>query len=165
MTALKRIWRGIDSAFEAFALLCLTTCVLVVLWQVFGRQVLGDSPSWSEEVARILMVWTGFLATAIGFREGSHIAITFIVDRMPKIAQLVIGRLIQLMVLIFAVYLVVQGAQFTSDASAATLPGTGWPRSVVYVIMPVAGVMIGAYTILQAAGVQTHRHDEPAEME
>jgi TRAP-type C4-dicarboxylate transport system permease small subunit len=160
MTILKRLWRGLDSVFEALCLFCLTAVLFVVLWQIFGRQVLGNTPTWSEETARVLLVWIGFLMAALGFREGAHIAITFIVERFPRVLRRAVDWMVPLLTLLFGLYLIVQGAQFTADARFATLPGTGLPRSILYVVMPVAGFMICLYTVLQVLGVSTQRYIE-----
>ncbi|AKS36130.1 TRAP transporter small permease [Mycolicibacterium goodii] len=158
MTILNQIWRGLDTVFEALVLLCLSAVLLVVLWQVWDRQVLGSTPGWTEETARILMVWIGFLMTALGFREGAHIALTFVVDRVPPPARRIVEWLTPLLSLLFGVYLIYQGIQFAAATRFATLPGTGLPRSVLYVVLPVAGVMICLYTVLQIFGVKTQRY-------
>lgn len=164
MTILKRVWRGVDTAFEALVLLCLTAVLFVVLWQVFARQVLGSTPGWSEETARLLMVWIGFLMTALGFREGAHIALTFVVNRFPPALRRVVLWLSPLLAVLFGLYLVYQGVQFAAATRFATLPGTGLPRSVLYVVLPVAGLMICFYTILQIFGVSTQRYlDTPTD--
>lgn len=160
---IRRIWRTIDAAFEAFTVSCLVAVVFVLLWQVFGREILGSSPTWSEETARVLLVWIGFLAAALGFREGSHIAITFIVDRLPAPLRRGVEWSITGLVLLFGLYLIFQGSQFVADTRHATLPGTGLPRSVLYVAMPLAGFMIVLYTVLQIAGVTTARFAEETE--
>ncbi|GAB3453546.1 TRAP transporter small permease [Actinophytocola sediminis] len=160
---IRRIWRGIDAAFEGFTVSCLVAVVLILLWQVFSREILADSPTWSEETARVLLVWIGFLAAAIGFREGSHIAITFIVDRFPEPLRRGVEWLTIGLVVLFGLYLIVQGSQFVADTRHATLPGTGLPRSVLYVAMPLAGFMIVLYMVLRLAGVDTARFREETE--
>lgn len=160
---IRRVWRTIDAAFEGFTVSCLVAVTFVLLWQIFSREILGDSPSWSEETARVLLVWIGFLAGAIGFRERSHIAITFIVDRFPELLRRGVEWLIIGLVLLFGLYLIVQGSEFAIDTRHATLPGTGLPRSVLYIAMPLAGFMIVLYTVLQMVGVDTARFGEETE--
>jgi TRAP-type C4-dicarboxylate transport system permease small subunit len=158
--AFHRAWRAVDLVFEIFCILCLVATLLIVLWQVLSRELLSNSPSWSEESARILLVWIGFLGATIGFREGAHIAVTFLVDKFPAMLQAVIDRGIQVLLIGFGLFLVIQGTQFVIDARMATLPGTGLPRSVSYLMMPVAGAMVILYTVLQAFGVSTKRYVE-----
>lgn len=160
---IRRVWRAIDAAFEAFTVCCLVAVVFVLLWQIFGREILGSSPTWSEETARVLLVWIGFLAAALGFREGSHIAITFVVDRFPGPLRRGVEWFIIGLVLLFGLYLIVQGFQFAIDTQNATLPGTGLPRSMLYVAMPPAGVMIVLYTSLRIAGVNPARFGQESE--
>lgn len=161
----RRTWRAVDAVFEVLCILCLVATLLIVLWQVFSREVLSNSPSWSEESARILLVWIGFLGATIGFREGAHIAVTFLVDKFPGRLRAVIDRLVQVLLLGFGLFLIVQGTQFVIDARMATLPGTGLPRSVSYLMMPVTGVMVVLYTTLQAFGVSTKRYSESDEID
>jgi TRAP-type C4-dicarboxylate transport system permease small subunit len=40
----------------------------------------------------------------------------------------------------------------------STLPATKLPNSALYVVMPLTGVMICAYSILQLMGIDTTRH-------
>ena len=162
---LERSWRAVDTVFEAFAVLCLIATLLIVLWQVFSRELLSNSPSWSEESARILLVWIGFLGAAIGFREGAHIAVTIVVDRFPATLRSVVDRAVQVLQLGFGLFLIIQGSQFVIDARTATLAGTGLPRSVLYLMMPVAGAMVVLYTVLQAFGISTQRYAESDEID
>ena len=46
---------------------------LFVGWQVFGRYVLNQSPSWTEPASLLLMSWFILLGSAVGVREGNHL--------------------------------------------------------------------------------------------
>lgn len=155
---IKNFCRRLDTLFEYFVLACLVAMVVVVITQVFLREVFNFSLVWTEETSRILMVWLGFLGIAIGFRERAHIAIEFFVQRLPDGIQTMVFRFVQAAVFVFGLYLLVQGLQFTIQTSGATLPSTGLPRSVLYVVMPITGLMVCIYTALQAVGIETERH-------
>lgn len=156
----KRWLRPLDLLFEYLGLASLMAMILIITGQVFTRQVLNASLFWSGETSLILMVWVGFIGIAIGFRERSHIAIEILVQRLPETAQEVVGFIIHALIFAFGLYLLIYGGSFTVETSQATLPSTGLPRSVLYVMMPVAGFMICIYTALQAFGVQTERYEE-----
>lgn len=158
MSRVKRWLDRLDSLFEYLVLTCLVLMVLVVIWQIFSREVFNSTPIWSEETSRILMVWIGFLGIAIGFRERAHISIEFLVNKFPEAAQVWLERFVQAVVFVFGLYLLIQGWQFTVQTSGATLPATGLPRSILYVVMPVAGFMVCVYTALQVFGVRTEKH-------
>lgn len=155
---LRKALDRLDSLFEWFGLACLAGVVLVVLWQITSRELRGITPGWSEETSRILLIWIGFLGIALGFREGAHIAIGIVVSRFPAGVRSWVHRFVHLVIFCFGVYLVVQGAQFAAATRFATLPATGLPRSVLYIIMPVTGFMVCLYTGLQALGARTAKH-------
>ncbi|WP_141014834.1 TRAP transporter small permease [Nocardioides sambongensis] len=158
MNAVKKGLRAIDTVFEIVTLTCLLGVVFVVLYQIFGREVLDSTPAWSEELSRILLIWIGMLCAALGFREGAHIAITFVVDRFPKLLRRAVDYGVLALVLLFGLYLLVDGIQLTDEASVATLPGTGLPRSALYAALPFSGAMICLYTVQQFFGIDTRRY-------
>ncbi|MQA83564.1 MAG: TRAP transporter small permease subunit [Streptosporangiales bacterium] len=158
MGRIKRLLDRLDSLFEYFGLACLAAVVLMVIWQIASRELRSVTPTWSEESSRILLIWIGFLGIALGVRERAHISITILVSRLPKWAQAAVQMFVYAVVFLFGLYLVIQGAQFTAHTRVATLPATGLPRSVLYVIMPIAGAMVCIYTVLQVLGVRTEKH-------
>ena len=165
MQRLRRLLGRLDASFEYLGLGFLAAMVLIVTWQVFSRAIFNTSPSWSEEVSRLLMVWVAFLGIAIGVRERVHIAVGVFVNRLPEAVQVWVQRLIYALLFAFGLYLLVQGWQFTLETSQATLPSTGWPRSALYAVMPISGFMICVYTALQALGVQTAREQDTESVE
>lgn len=58
--------------------------VLIILAQVFARYVLNDALPWSEELARVLMLWLTGLMAPSAYRWGSFVAIDMIRDLLPK---------------------------------------------------------------------------------
>ena len=143
----------LDRVADTLALTGLVATVLVVSWQVFGRYVLQDSPRWAPETALVLMGWLGFLGIAIGLREGSHIAVGYIADKFPARVRSVVEKLGPFLMLLFGLYLIVQGWSFTQLMSQNTMPGTGLSRSWQYAAMPVSGMLVSLYALLLLLGV------------
>lgn len=79
-----RLCAAIERALDALIAVALVVMVAAMVHQVFGRYVLGRAPSWSEELARFLMVWLTMLGSAAVLRGGSHIAVTVLTDRLPR---------------------------------------------------------------------------------
>jgi TRAP-type C4-dicarboxylate transport system permease small subunit len=48
--------------------------------------------------------------------------------------------------------------QFTTLMHANRMSATEWPSSVMYVIMPITGVLICFYTVIQLCGIELARH-------
>ena len=158
MRTLKRIALGIDSFVEAFAQIALLAMILIVTLQVMTRKLFHFVLFWSEEVTLLLLVWFAFLGIAIGFREKLHLAIDSFTAKLPASFNWVLDKIIYASTFGFGLYLIVSGSEFTVLMNESTLAATKLPNSVIYVVMPITGVMICMYSLLQFIGIDTRRH-------
>ncbi|OGK97422.1 MAG: hypothetical protein A3I14_07710 [Candidatus Rokubacteria bacterium RIFCSPLOWO2_02_FULL_73_56] len=60
---------------------------VVAFVNVITRYVVQYSLAFTEEIVVSLFVWLTLLGSAIAFREGSHLAFTYLVDRAPPGAR------------------------------------------------------------------------------
>ena len=58
--------------------------VAVILLQVFCRYVLNNALPWPDEAARFMMLWLTGLMAPVAFRQGGMVAITSIVESLPR---------------------------------------------------------------------------------
>jgi len=142
MAVIKQVKSFIDKVLLYFSLTLLTAMVLIILYQVFARQVLHSTPSWSEELSRVLFVWVSFLGIAYGFKERLHIAVGLVVDRFPEKVQDTIDFITKGIIVIFGLILLIYGWKFAVLMGYSTLPGIKLPSSYLYAIIPVTGFFI-----------------------
>lgn len=135
--------------------------VVVVTWQVITRQILNDPSQWSETLSRYLFVWVGLLGAALVFGERGHIAIDVAVRRLPRVPQLVMAQLVQLLVIAFsAAILVWGGGRAAMNAWGQNLSGLPTAIGPWYLVLPIAGVLIILYSIYHM--VILAKGEEPA---
>ncbi len=125
---------------------------IIVLLGVFFRYVVRQPLSWSEEVARYLMIWAASLAVSIGIMRREHLGITFLIDRFPRSVQKLIGILVNVIVLWFLWVLTKFGYFMALDGRTQLSPilarygiSMVWSLSAI----PVAGALAMVQTILQ----------------
>lgn len=126
---------------------------VVVLLGVFFRYVIRQPLSWSEEVARYLMIWAASLAISIGIMKREHLGITFLVSRLPPVAQKFVTVLVNLTVLWFLWVLTKFGYFMALDGRAQLSPilsqygkiSMAWSLASI----PVAGAFAMIQTFLQ----------------
>ncbi|MHA6511823.1 TRAP transporter small permease [Tessaracoccus sp. Z1128] len=145
MTAVKK---GIDRLLAVLVALLFAVLTLVVVWQVFARQVLKSAPAWTGEAANYLFVWTSLIGIAFVFGERGHMAVTFVAERVPKPVRYVTAVVIQLIIIGFAVLVLILGGwESAMNAwlqNSVSLPvNIGW----MYLMMPVAGLFIVFYAL------------------
>jgi TRAP-type transport system small permease protein len=69
---------------EAWAAVALFWALgLVVFFQFFTRYVLNNSASWTEEIARYLLIGTVFVGASIGVAKNNHIQVDFLYRYLP----------------------------------------------------------------------------------
>jgi TRAP-type transport system small permease protein len=87
-----RLLRAADRALTGVLLAAVAVMVTVVSAQVALRYGLNRSIDWADEIGRLAFVWSIFLAIPLGVRDGAHIGIDLVVDKLPKTGQSLLRR-------------------------------------------------------------------------
>ena len=74
---------------------------ITVFYQFFTRYALNDSASWTEEIARYMLVCTVFVGAAIGVAKNNHIQVDFFYRHMPRAMAFWMARLVDLLRIAF----------------------------------------------------------------
>lgn len=146
---MKRLISTIDSFLKWFVIIVMAANVINVLWQVFTRFVMGNPSSWTEELARYLLIWVALLGSAYTHRVKGHIAIDVVANKFTGAAQHYSRMFIQLCVFLFALVAMVIGGVYLMNltfslgqVSAALQIRVGY----VYSVIPLGGVLIMFYS-------------------
>jgi len=146
---MKKIWSVISRIIgtvglflEYLSMLMLLLMAAIICYQVVMRYCFNNSPSWTEEVAILMMIWFGILSIPIGVKHKLHIGIEYIYNLMPPAIQIPLRWFIYLLITFFGVLMVIYGIELTQFTSMSTLPATKLPSSVGYVVIPISGVML-----------------------
>ncbi|MDR7866474.1 MAG: TRAP transporter small permease [Sporomusaceae bacterium] len=160
---LKMVLTRADKILEGFAILSLLAMILIVTMQVFTRKLFNFVFFWSEEITLLLLAWFSYMGIAIGFREKLHMNMDMIENYVSKRAIYFMDRIIDVSTFAFGLYLIIAGWDFTLLMHESTLPATKLPNSLLYVVMPLTGVMTCAYSALQFFGYDIRRYSDVEE--
>ncbi len=110
------------------ATLAFIAILAVTVGQVFFRYVLGSPLIWSEELARLLIVWVAFIGGAAVCWEGRHLNVDFLFTGMSNRTRRVV-RLFNLAValafLLVLVYFSIPVVVFENYQEMSVLPLPG----------------------------------------
>ncbi len=141
----------VDKALEWALILLMGANVLNVLWQVFTRFVLRHPSSFTEELARFLLIWVGLLGASYASGKKMHLAIEVVVDRLKGKSRIWMEVSIQSFVFLFALLVMVIGGirlvtitLLLGQISAALSLKLGY----VYLVIPLSGLLILFYSLL-----------------
>jgi TRAP-type C4-dicarboxylate transport system permease small subunit len=129
--------------------------IAIVCVVVFCRYVLNTGIIWAEEVPRTLVALFAFIACAMGVRDHLHIGIDFFYNRfkVDGPGRKVLDALFNILLFASGAIMTFYGWNLCVQLFRFTMPATGFPRSVQYVSMPIAGGIIMYDSILFLFGV------------
>jgi TRAP-type C4-dicarboxylate transport system permease small subunit len=144
----------VDRAVRALLALLLAVMVASVTWQIVSRYLLVSPSSWTEELARFMLIWIGLVGGAYAYRRGMHLGLELLAERLPVRTRPLHAALVHVAVGVFAAIALVGGGgnlvALTYSLSQYS-PGLELPMAVVYLALPLAGVLILIYAIAGVA--------------
>ena len=88
----SRFLDRIDRAARWIIVVSSATMIAVVSLQVLLRYAFNSSLDWSDEISRLLFVWSMFLAIPLGIREGAHVGIELLTAHIPAHARVLLAK-------------------------------------------------------------------------
>ena len=146
-----RLINVLYKSIECVCILCLAGQVVIIAYAVIARYIFSNSPSWAEEISRILMIWMSMLAVSLAVKDGSHVKISFLDKLFVGTGLFVRNLLYSLMNTAFSGILFWKGIALIEQSSKTRLPGSGLPASVMYASICIGGLFM-AIMILYKAG-------------
>lgn len=157
---IDRLMDLLDKALGYFVAFLMAVMVIDVTWQVVTRFVLDEPSSYTEELARFLLIWIGILGGAYAFRKRAHLGLDLFVRKLKPDAQRRADVIANLCCMVFALLVLVYGGTklvaLILDLGQ-TSAALGIPVGYVYSVLPISGVLICVYALdnIRKSGDQT----------
>lgn len=140
----------------------LLVIVGIVFYQVFGRYVLNSSPTWTENLALVLVLYVTLIAAAVGVRDAGHIGMESLValapDRLRERIELVIHGLVAL----FGAAMVYNGVVLGLSVASYRIANLGLSEGLRYLPLVISGALIVLFSIEHIIALLKGREVEPA---
>jgi len=147
---IARVWLGVVRLLEFLAVSLFALLTFVVLWGVFSRYALGAQGTWTDELARYLLVWVSLIGGALMYREHGHLGVDYFVGKFDPEAQRVTAIIVELIVFGFALFVLGYGG-FTlmSEAFRAgeTTTSLGIQVGWLHIATPLSGIFMAAFAL------------------
>jgi len=149
---LRAIEHGMDAVLQRILFLGMAALIGVMTLQIVSR-VFFSATTWSEELARFLLVWLTFLGATLAYQRGRHIAVTFVVERMPGGVQRLCHAATALIGIGFLLVIVVVGYDYMQMQSFQTSASLRLPMNYVYSVMPISATIMIWYALVDLVEV------------
>ncbi|MDR9409287.1 MAG: TRAP transporter small permease [Balneolaceae bacterium] len=139
-----------DRFLEHFLASLMALMLISVSWQVISRYLLGDASSFTDELARYLLIWIGTLGAAYAAGQRMHLAIDLLPSKLTGKKKYRLAIFINLLVIFFALTVLVIGGGrlvYITYTLGQTSAAMQLPMYYVYSILPLSGILIIYYKI------------------
>ncbi len=144
----------IDSAFRGIVMLCriiagtaLVMMTLLLGYQVFGRYVLNDTPTWVDPLSLLLVMLIAFLGAGIGVYENTHLSVVILRKMVPAKIRSVLVVVTDLLMAIFGGLMLWYGGLLTMFKWNSLIPLIQWPEGLRSLPLTICGGMILIFSL------------------
>jgi TRAP-type C4-dicarboxylate transport system permease small subunit len=152
---------AMDRIAAAVACTAAAVMTLVVIAEVFARYLLSSSMAFSNELSRVLFVWTIFLGMPLALSRGRHVGISILDRLLPEPGArnaIRLSAVASLVALAVVFYKSIELAARNWDQTLNTIPVTA---GVYYLPIPIGiGLTIIFLAFMTISGIRQFIEDE-----
>src|ERR1700686_3622858 len=156
-------WRSFGMLELILMMLCGLLCFgfsLSVMCDIVTRTI-GHPWLWLQEVTSTLFIYAIFIGAAVATRRNDHLYLTAISEALHGTPRLIVEIVIRIVVLGVAFCLIWFGyINYLRGFGSFRLP-SGTPIASLYAAIPLAGVLVGLFTIEQLVNGIKNGFDHP----
>ncbi|MEM9159824.1 MAG: TRAP transporter small permease [Verrucomicrobiota bacterium] len=144
--------KALTSALRWIVIVLMALLVLDVLWGVISRYAFGQQAKWSEELARLLLVWVSLFGASVAFAMKAHLGLDYFARKLDPSARKLNKAIGVAVCLAFAILVFLVGGidltlkTFESGQTMVALPFAKW---WAYAALPASGVFMVLFLVEQ----------------
>ena len=164
MNVLHKIRTGIDLVLSWACAALFALMVIVGTYQIVVRYFFNSPSTVSEELLTYSFTWMALLASAYVFGKRDHMRMGFIADKLTGTPRKVLEIIIEILVMFLAGSVMVYGGWNIMGLTMTQVTASlGVPMGVIYTVVPLSGILIVIYSILNivdlAAGYEREQRE------
>lgn len=139
--AIHKLGKWLDKLGEYICLVMLFAMVVITGAQIICR-VFFEALSWSEELARYLLVWSSIIGAACVYRRAGHINVSIIQDLLPSKGKMIMQIIVHILCGVFFALMIYFGFIYMGKMANQLSPAMRLPMSIMYASIPVGGILL-----------------------
>ncbi|MEA5082766.1 MAG: TRAP transporter small permease [Lachnospiraceae bacterium] len=139
---IAKVSESVNKVCTVLSVGMLGAMVLVTFVQIICR-VFFTALSWSEELARYLLVWSTFIGAGCVYKTSGHISVEVVQNLLPRTARTATRIFVHILCGILFAIAVVYGIKYMSMVGTQKSAALHIPMKYMYAAIPVGcGIMI-----------------------
>lgn len=149
MNVLHKIREGIDLVLSWACAALFALMVIVGTYQIVVRYFFNSPSTVSEELLTYSFTWMALLASAYVFGKRDHMRMGFIAEKLTGTPRKVLEIIIEILIMFLAGSVMVYGGWNIMGLTMTQVTASlGVPMGVIYTVVPLSGILIVIYSIL-----------------
>lgn len=138
---LEQLGAVLGRVLEWVLLTLMVTLTVVVLLGVMFR-ILGDSLSWYDEVASVLLAWITYYGAALAALKRNHIGFDGVLLALPVVPRMIAVIIAEILVIGFMLLLAWAGFEVLNVLEGETLVSLTWvPVQLTQSVIPIGAIL------------------------
>lgn len=143
-----RFARRLNWVIERLCALLVALMVLDVWFGIISRYMVDLQITWTEELARYLMIWGSLLAVSCGVYYREHVGLMLLLESLPRKLQLVIRVMLDLLGLAFFMVLAWYGFNMARDGASQYATIFNMTMTLPFAAVPVSAGLAALQMLL-----------------
>lgn len=143
-----RFERYLVAINRAIIFVMMAVMATLVFVNVIARYVLNFSIIWAEEVSQYLMIWIAYLGAGLALREGRHVALEMLHDRLSaplsRRVRIAVGGIL----LVFLGWVTILGFQFAIFVWNQETPVLNISLGIPSLAIPIGTLLFAVHLVL-----------------
>jgi len=141
MRTLDKVSKFIGKIIIYFAVSGLAFMLVIIFYQVVARYIFNNPPTWSEELALLVMIWISLLGAGIGVRNEIHMKVELFINLFPEWFKKILETIVLILLGYFG-YMMAKYSYILSIRLPNKMPATGIPVWWMYLPAMICGILM-----------------------
>lgn len=142
--------KQIDKTLGILLIILMGFLVIDVVWQVAARYLVKSPSSFTDELARYLLIWVGLFGSAYALGKKKHLAIDILPSRLSGQKKKNLYLVINSIIILFSLTVLVIGGirlVYVTLSLDQISPALGLPLGYIYLALPLSGLFMIYYSL------------------
>lgn len=143
--------KAIVKVLRSLSFLCFAVMIVVVFAQVILRYFFGAPLAWSDELARLLLVWVSFMGvTLVHYSDAGHPAVTFVIEKFPEAVQEIVGCVLNIAIAMGFLVIFKASLDYTLANQKFVSAVLHYPNAIKYAVVPICMLLMAAKGLIRS---------------
>ena len=137
---------------RTIGIICTISIILTLAAGVISRYVFNQPFFWTDEFARILLIWSIFIGAAMGFRKGTstaHIGMDYFVSLLSKKPKKIALGFMWMVNMFFCILILFIGISFFIRTITFRTSALDISKGFIHICLPIFGILMLVFLINQ----------------